>query len=501
METAFRPEPIDAPKAVLLPPERIARLTGYGMRSHADGYRFRPTSVDEIREILDLARATGRKVTLRGAGRSYGDANIGSESIVVDVSRMRRILSWDPSTGTIEVEGGATIEDLWRHTLEDGYWPPVVSGTMYPTLAGALGMNIHGKNNFRVGTMGDQVVEMDVLFPTGELRTLTPNDEAFYAVISGAGLLGIITRVALRMKRVSTGDLNVLAVSPRNWDEQFAQFERDEATADYMVSWVDCFGRGREAGRGQYHGAWYVEGDGGFDAGFRPEGQDLPDTILGLVPKSVVWRVLRPFCNRTGMRFVNWAKDRAGLRLGNHKERPQSLVAFSFLLDYVPNWRNAYLPNGFIQYQSFVPKAHARRVFARQAELQQEARLESYLGVMKRHRPDGFLLSHAVDGYSLALDFKIPNDGWPRLEALCHRMNDVVLEAGGRFYLAKDSTLRPSDLRAYLGEETLARFHQLKTELDPDTLLTSDLARPRGPRWRVAEARAPPLNAIGQMLS
>ena len=478
MSSVLSPLEAAEPKATaLLPADRVARLHGYGMRQHADGYLFRPTSVDEIRAIFDLARETGRKVTLRGAGRSYGDGNIGAESLLVDIGRMRRILSWDPVTGLIDCEAGVTIEGLWRHTIEDGYWPPVVSGTMYPTLAGALAMNIHGKNNFRVGTLGEQVTDMDVLFPTGELRTLTPQDEAFHAVVSGAGLLGVITRVRLRMKRISTGDVNVLATSPRNWDEQFAQFERDEPTADYMVSWVDCFGRGKEAGRGQYHGAWYVKGGDEFSNTFRPEHQDLPDTIMGLVPKSVVWRVLKLFCNRTGMHFINWAKDRAGLKLGNYKEHPQSLVGFSFLLDYVPNWRNAYLPSGFIQYQTFVPKEHAKRVFARQIEMQQEARLESYLGVMKRHRPDPFLFSHAVDGYSLALDFKVPQGDWSRLEALCHRMNDLVLEAGGRFYFAKDSTLRPSDVQAYLGEETLARYWRLKNKLDPDGLLTNDLAR------------------------
>ncbi len=95
--------------------------------------------------------------------------------------------------------------------------------------------------------------------------------------------------------------------------------------------------------------------------------------------------------------------------------------------------------------------------------MQQEARIESYLGVLKRHRPDRFLFSHAVDGYSMAFDFKVPKNGWGRLETLCHRMNDLVIEAGGRFYLAKDSTLRPADLRAYLGEDTLATYRRLRT--------------------------------------
>ena len=107
--------------------------------------------------------------------------------------------------------------------------------------------------------------------------------------------------------------------------------------------------------------------------------------------------------------------------------------------------------------------------------MQQEFRLESYLGVLKRHRPDKFLLTHAVDGYSFALDFKVTKRNRARLWELAHKMNDLVLAAGGRFYFAKDSTLRPSDAAAYLGE-AIPRFQKLKAEVDPEGLLTSDLA-------------------------
>lgn len=449
----------------------MARLSGYGMGAAADAYLYRPSTVGEVHEVFRLAREGGRQVVLRGAGRSYGDASIAGEALALDISRMNAVLSWDPVTGVLDAEAGLTIEGIWRRTLEDGWWPPVVSGTMFPTLAGALAMNIHGKNNFRVGTLGEQVIDLDVVTSDGRLLTLTPDDPRFHAVVSGLGLLGAITRVKLQLKKVPSGDVRVVPVSARNWDEQFAAFEEFEGTADYMVSWVDCF----SDGRGLFHAAYYDETAN--PATLRPEHQDLPDTILGFWPKSVVWRALKFFSRRAGMRFINAAKYRSSAMLGDRKEHPQSLVGFSFLLDYVPNWRWAYLPHGFIQYQSFVPKEQARRVFAEQVRLQREARLESYLGVMKRHRPDPFLFSHAVDGYSLALDFKVHPRTWPRLEALCHQMNDLVLEAGGRFYLAKDSTLRPSDLRGYIGDERLAQFRDLKAEMDPGNVLTSALAK------------------------
>lgn len=461
----------------LLSPERVTRVTGYGFTTAADGYLFRPTSVQEVREILDIARQSGRQVTLRGAGRSYGDANVGAECVVIDTSRMHQILSWDSKTGVIDCEGGVTIEMIWRHILEDGYWPPVVSGTMFPTLGGALGMNIHGKNNYAVGTMGEHVIDMDVLTSSGELLTLSPEDELFYAVISGFGSLGIITRAKMKMKPIHSGDLRVLPLSLANWDEQFKAFEDLESDADYMVTWVDCFGRGKQSGRGAFHAAWYTHDEGDFSATLRPEHQDLPDTIMGLVPKSTVWRVLKMLCNRTGMHFLNWAKHVSAKKIGNGKPHAQSLVGFSFLLDYVPNWRNAYLPHGFIQYQSFIPKEHAKEVFAKQVQMQQEVKLESFLGVMKRHRPDKFLFSHAVDGYSLALDFKVTRRNRKKLYDLCHRMNEVVLAAGGRFYFAKDSTLRPADVRSYMGDDALAKYRELKAKVDPDNLFTSELVR------------------------
>jgi decaprenylphospho-beta-D-ribofuranose 2-oxidase len=287
------------------------------------------------------------------------------------------------------------------------------------------------------------------------------------------------------MHHVASGNLRVLAEAARNWDEEFALFEKYEHDADYMVSWVECFGRGKKAGRGQFHAAWYPERDDSHS--YRPEEQDLPPLLMGFFPKSVMWKILKWFCNRPGWRFVNWAKWMASSTLGNHKVHEQPLVAFSFLLDYVPDWQRAYQPGGLIQYQTFVPKEHAKRVFAEQVRLQQEYKLESYLGVLKRHRPDKFLFSHAVDGYSLALDFKVTKKNREKLWELAHKMNDLVLAAGGKFYFAKDSTLRPNDVSAYLGD-AIEKFKVIKSEVDPDGLLTSDLAERVGlvsPRGKV----------------
>lgn len=445
------------------------------MSQKADGYLFQPAGLGAIKSVLKLAHCSGRHVAIRGAGRSYGDAPFASESVVLDLTRFDDILSFDAESGIIETRPGATIEDVWRKTLPDGWWLPVVSGTMRTSLGGALAMNIHGKNNFMRGPFGEHVLEIDLMLASGEIQTLTPKDELFFAVISGLGLLGPITRIKLQLKQISSGDVRVVAVSCANWEEQFTAFERFEGKAEYVVSWIDCFGRGAGEGRGILHAAWHDHEPPRASSLQMPH-QDLPSHIMGLVPKSSVWRMLKMLNNRPGMRFINGAKYYAGKWREHGKTVHQSLAAFNFLLDYVPGWEKAYLPGGLIQCQYFVPKARAHEIFSALTRIQQEERLESYLGVMKRHRPDKFLLSHAVDGYSLALDFKVTASNRERLWKMAHRMNQAALEAGGRFYFAKDSTLTAEQAQAFLGEG-LAKFKALKKRYDPEGLFTNALAQ------------------------
>src|SRR5207249_1260771 len=110
-------------------------------------YVYRPSTEAGMREVFELARKGGHTIGLRGAGRSYGDASLNAEEISLDLSRMKRILEWDPESGLITVEPGVTIQELWEYAIEDGWWPSVAPGTMFPTIGGCAAMNIHGKNN------------------------------------------------------------------------------------------------------------------------------------------------------------------------------------------------------------------------------------------------------------------------------------------------------------------------------------------------------------------
>ena len=141
-----------------------------------------------------MAEVQARKGTLalRGAGCSYGDASINTGGYVLDLSCMNQILEFDAVQGMARVEPGVTFRDLWHVAIAHGYWPPVVPGTMDVTIGGAAAMNIHGKNNYKVGTLGEHVTEFRLLTPSGELLTCSreQSSDVFHAAISGFGQTG-----------------------------------------------------------------------------------------------------------------------------------------------------------------------------------------------------------------------------------------------------------------------------------------------------------------------
>ncbi len=202
--------------------------------------------------------------------------------------------------------------------------------------------------------------------------------------------------------------------------------------------------------------------------------QTLPDRLFGVMPKSMLHYFMTPFMNNFGAWGINTAKYITSLR--KHVFR-QSHAAFHFLLDYIPQWELSYGRNGLIQYQSFLPKETALQTWTEMLATAKKRGLPSYLGVSKRHRPDNFLLSHAVDGFSLALDFKVTDRNRAKLSEMLQEFDQLVLEAGGRFYFAKNSETLSETARAFLGEETLERFKKLKKRCDPNGLLESDLYR------------------------
>ncbi len=456
----------------------FTQLENFGHSLRAPSYLIQPKTTEEIHTAFKQAKQQGLTIAVRGAGRSYNDASLNGGGIVLDLSAMNQILEWDSSSGLVRCEAGVTLEQLWQKVEPEGWWPPVVSGTMKTTLGGCLAANIHGKNNFKMGTIGEHVAQFTAILPTGARIICSPkkNADLFYAMIGGYGMLGVFTSITLQMKRIHSGLLTVDAFPVSNLSQHIAALHDGAPNYDYIVGWLDTMAGGSSLGRGQIHAARYLhEGEDPHpQETMKLKNQILPSRIFGVFPKALLHYFMTPFANNLGWWGVNTAKYIASLP--KHTFR-QSHAAFHFLLDYVPNWELSYGRGGLIQYQSFLPKETAEAAWTEILKISKRRGLPSYLGVTKRHRPDKFLFTHAVDGFSLALDFKVTDANRAKLRAMLEEFDQIMIANGGRFYFAKNSETTAETALAFYGKSTVAKFKKLKKRCDPNRLLESDLYR------------------------
>lgn len=439
--------------------ELFVRLSGFGQVGYGDArVRFVP-SVNDVAEALASA---DRPVVLHGSGRSYGDAAWLREARTFLFGMPGTVLPPDPQ-GVMTVPGPLPLDEIWKQVLPLGYWLPVVSGTAAPTVAGALAMNIHGKNAFHAGTLGEHVLEVQAVFPGQSPRWLKPEDPDFWAVVGGAGLIGCITAAKILMKPVPSAFLQVQAKKVRGWSDTLALFD-DLQHEDYAVAWVDMVGPVRSV----YHSARYLAGE--EKVAVLPQKSKLV--------RTVAQRVLKTLNTRTGMGLINAVK----FGLSKDHQFRQSLPEFQFLLDAIPGWEAIYRPHGFFQVQVFVPAAKAGSLFDRITQLVKDHHQEPFLAVLKRHRltdAPAWALNYTVDGFSLAMDFpRRPNDAIQT--RTIERIVEAAIDHGAKFYLAKDQVLTADEYQAAMGREAIQQFREQKARLDPRNVLQSQQGRRLG---------------------
>ncbi len=430
------------------------RLTGWGRTAPSFATVVRPLNDEDVAHWL-----TYSPVIARGLGRSYGDAAQVAGGVVLDNSGLRGIGPISPD-GVVTVGAGVSLDELIANSLPQGWFIPVTPGTRQVSVGGAIGADVHGKNHHRDGSFGDHVLAMDLVTPSG-FHSVSPtrDPDLFWATLGGMGLTGIVTRVTLRLINV-TGD-RILVDTDRFDTLEGVMGAMVEGDNDYRysVAWVDCMTRGRSMGR-----AILTRGDHADDV-TRASLRAPKPARLG-VPFPAPPGLLNPL----SIRLFNeaWFRTAPTHRRGE----VQSLGTFFHPLDGVANWNRLYGPRGFVQYQFAVSDAHSDTVVEAIRRLS-ESGVPSFLAVLKRFGPgNSGPLSFPMSGWTLALDLPV---GPARLPGVLDDLDDLVTDAGGRVYLAKDARLRPERLRAMYPR--LTHFLEVKSRVDPDRRLTSDLAR------------------------
>jgi decaprenylphospho-beta-D-ribofuranose 2-oxidase len=444
---------------------RTATLTGWGRTEPTVAELAEPRSADEVAGLVKGVAGGG--AIARGLGRSYNNAAQNGGGLVISTSGMRDVLSFDPQSGGVSCEAGVSLEQLMCDLLPSGWFVPVSPGTRKVTVGGAIAADVHGKNHHSAGSFARHVLSFDLLTADGAVRTVTPESDSglFWATAGGMGLTGIILRATIQLKKVETSRLIVDTVRAANIDDTMAHLSATDKDYDYTVAWTDCLATGGSLGRS-------VITSGDFatvgELRYRDRGSPLAFKPSSLISTPAVFP--SGLLNARTVGLLNEAYFRKAPR--HRGGEIQTVGKFFHQLDAITNWNRVYGPAGFPPVPVRGPFA-ASDVVVRSLEGSSMLRAPSFVTVLKRFGAgDPGMLSFPMPGWTLALDFPART---PWLSQLCAELDDMVLEAGGRLYLAKDSRIPPGLMpRMY---PRLEDFRRLRAEVDPSGVFSSDLSR------------------------
>jgi FAD/FMN-containing dehydrogenase len=385
-----------------------------------------------------------------GMGRSYGDSALAEQ--VIFTQSYDHFLNFDVERGLLRAQSGITLKEILEVIVPKGWFLPVTPGTQFVTFGGAIASDIHGKNHHKEGSFCDYVNSYRLMLPNGDIVTCSPteNTDLFRATNGGMGLTGIILDGELRLKPIQSAFIDMTTIKARNLDEILALFD-EHIDFTYSVAWIDTLARGTHIGRSVLmlgeHSAL-----GGLSL---PEPRekslpiDFPDFAL----------------NSIGVSLFNTLYYNKNFNKQSQKRVPYR--PYFYPLDAILHWNKMYGRRGFTQYQFVIPKSE-RAALGKILDEIAKAKSASFLAVLKLFgKENENWLSFPKEGYTLALDFPIRNG----IFELLHRLDKLVLDAGGRLYLTKDATMSKAMFQA--GYPNWQKFVELRKAIGADKVFSS----------------------------
>jgi decaprenylphospho-beta-D-ribofuranose 2-oxidase len=446
---------------------RRTALSGWGRYPVCEAEVYRPERLAELSEIV---RSAERAILARGAGRAYGDAAINDRESgrVIDLTRLNRMLGFDPHSGILRCEAGVTIAEIIDTFLPRGFFVPVTPGTKWVTVGGSIAADVHGKNHHRDSSLSAHVNAIELMIASAERIRCSREENAdlFWATMGGMGLTGVIVEVEIRLIPVESRYVDSETLRAANADAALEAIERGDERYRYSVAWIDCAATGAGLGRSVINFGNFARREE-----LDPQRRQQPLVIAPLMRAWLPFDLPAITLNRLTIRGFNLAL------FATHKRRNRRLVdhdTFFFPLDAIRSWNRLYGRRGFVQYQCVWPSGQARQGLIETIEAIARAGRGSFLTVLKKFGPQEGMLSFPMAGYTLALDFPV-DDG---LFDFVDQLDAMVLKRGGRVYLAKDARMKSETMHAMY--PSLGKWREIKGSVDSKGVFSSSLSRRLG---------------------
>jgi len=393
-------------------------------------------------------------------------ASFGAGAAVVDARAFDRLLSFDPESGVLVCEAGASLGKIYALATPRGFHLPVQPGYPHITIGGCIAGDVHGKNPARDGTFRRQLRELTLLHPRHGVLRLDPSSagDAFDLTCGGFGLTGHILTATLQLARLPGGGILARRHPVGRLEDAPALLAEWAPRSDFIYTWHNL-ASGRAFGRGFLytgHLTGRAENAAGPSRGSRPPNPRTARYARGSLP------LFGPFTARVFNHAFEW-QQRATAAEGE-------LSVFEFLFPVARRmvYFQLFGRRGFHECQLLLPRQAFPEFASRVRQAVARLGVPITLCSCKLFSGPPSLLRFDGDGICVALDFARGRAA----TAFAGFLDELACDLGGRPNLLKDSRLPRRVVQACFPEYD--RFVTALARFDPGRQFRSELSERLG---------------------
>ena len=394
----------------------------------------------------------------RGAGLSYAPASFGKDKLIRDMCSFDRILEFDESSKIVVVEAGISLKKLLTWSFSKQLFLPVLPGQPEITVGGCVAANVHGKNPYKDGTFMEHVEWIELSHPTLGTKIISRSNEKkiFNATCGGLGLTGIITKVALKLQKLSS-EIVILSSKKTESLKNTLEIMKQHTSDDLLYSWnmgstLFNFGKGIVTS-----GIFSDDSSSKTPQIKERKGMNSNDRLL---PFSL-WNTLSsPIINSINRKIQS----------GKNIVKKD---VYSALFPYVGATRmfyGLYGSNGFNEYQVLIKKKYSVEFIDDLTKLIKSEKPSLTILAMKLFNGKQKLLHFSDEGLSIILNLKHCNSTLKFLK----KLDDIVISYKALPYIVKDSRLTKEVVEQCYPEYHV--FKEILNEIDPKRIFKSELS-------------------------
>ncbi len=407
----------------------------------------------------DILKLKKGKYIPRGEGNSYVEASFSSESTSLNMKNFNKILSFNKSKLSVEVQSGVNLGDLYNFLLKEGYYISIQPGYPYISIGGCIAANVHGKNPHKDGLFQNIVSEIK-LFDLKKKKIITlsrkKNSKLFYLTIGGIGLTGIIISAKLLVKKLKSYSIEKKALVVNNFHHGIKLINSEKKKNDMFYVWIDLSGNNLNKSRGLLFTGNFIND--------KKEKKDL------LISKKRLINYKLNFYNFLSLKFIN--------KIFYIKEKSNKIINLSsFLFPAIQNkiYFSLFGSNGLIEQQFIIPFKYIKYFSNKLQILLKIEKPLIVLATIKIFKGNQKYLSFSKDGYCITFDY-CNNQ---KSKEFIGKLYSLISECKGISNIIKDDCI-DEEIVSKQYKEKFKNFKKLIFKHNHQTSLNSNLSNKIG---------------------